>query len=374
MAAIMLGIDIETNNLEISIWNEDRNTADIYENIIEESGQENVETADGFCYMDSLDILKKEIDKKLQTIRRRFGGASISRLGITSERLTYKGQEDLVKLFSELGYTEEKLYFATHADAFSWYEISEGNTDRKRVSIDIDFDGKGMLAYVLHPMSENKKFPFYVETTDYSDSMDGGIDLIKDEKQKTAVFSQMIEKAINGVNMARLYVTGKYSATQSATDILSGFSASGRRIFSGKTLYAQGACYYAVKEKLSRPVIFDRQIFHNVFISAYRDSKEESIMLLKYGTPLKVAKAKMQVILDGCDELSFKVDDLRSGGVTAFSVKPDLLPPRENRTVRLEITVSFLDYETLVIKVRDIGFGNIYPATYKVYEQIISLM
>ena len=35
--------------------------------------------------------------------------------------------------------------------------------------------------------------------------------------------------------------------------------------------------------------------------------------------------------------------------------------------------LQFLDYSTLVIKLRDIGFGSIHPPTFRVWEQIVQL-
>ena len=52
---------------------------------------------------------------------------------------------------------------------------------------------------------------------------------------------------------------------------------------------------------------------------------------------------------------------------------PGEFPFRENKTLRLEIEARFLDYNTLVLKIRDVGFGDICPATYRVWEQIVNL-
>ena len=46
---------------------------------------------------------------------------------------------------------------------------------------------------------------------------------------------------------------------------------------------------------------------------------------------------------------------------------------RENKTIRLQIRLHFLNRETAVITVKDTGFGAFYENGYRIWEQILKL-
>ena len=54
--------------------------------------------------------------------------------------------------------------------------------------------------------------------------------------------------------------------------ILGRYTSGGRRIFAGRALYCLGVCYHAVKEKFPNYVIGDGQIFHHVYLQAYKNT------------------------------------------------------------------------------------------------------
>ena len=154
-------------------------------------------------------------------------------------------------------------------------------------------------------------------------------------------------------------------------NVLKKYASENIRIFFGQNLYSLGACYMAVNETPKEKTIFDGETLHSISMEGYKDSLIDAVELIPAGTPLKNAKKEVQVILDGTNELVFHVLDMRNGNRNTYT--PDDLHVRDNRTQRLEVKVFFLDKLTIVLKVRDIGFGNIYPATFRVWEQVIQL-
>lgn len=409
MASLMLGIDFSKTDMQIGIWNEERTRADIY-HFPEHLGGEIIPTMVIANEEGKLLVAKEALDYSitmqkpgitslygnltnekvnlegvelsvnaifahylqeiLSAIRKRYGSASIAKIGITGERMTEEKKEHLTEIMQSIGYSGEKLFFASHADAVLWYEICEGT---KGSSMTLDFDSKGMMAYLVNAGNEELEIPCYVETIDYSSLMPGALSVILDEEERKNCFTNITELAIARKTIARLYVTGSIVETSGINQILGRFFNSGRRIFTGRSLYCLGACYLAVKEKLPKRAIGDNQIFHNVSLEAYEDAMVHQVPLLKAGTLLPGAKASIQVILDDTKEMKFNIDDVRSAENIHCTLHPEEFGFRENKTLRLEITAKFLDYDTLVLKIRDVGFGDIYPATYRVWEQIVNL-
>ena len=409
MASLMLGIDFSKTDMQIGIWNEERTCADVYRFpdtmggeiiptmvIADEEGKllvakealdysmkmqkHGITSLYGNLTNEVLELNGVEISVNelfahylkeiLSAIRKRYGSASVARIGITGERMTEAKKAHLKEVMESIGYSSEKLFFASHADAVLWYEICEGT---RGSSMTLDFDSKGMIAYLVNPGKEELEIPYYVESINYSSHMPGGLMRIIDEEERKACFTDITEIAIARKAISRLYVTGAIVETPGITQILGKFFNTGRRIFTGRSLYCLGACYLAVKEKLPKRAIGDNQIFHNVSLEAYEDAMVHPVPLLRAGTLLPDAGAEIQVILDDAKEMKFQIEDVRKGKVMHCTLHPEEFIYRENKTLRLEIKVRFLDYETLVLKIRDVGFGDIRPATYRVWEQIVNL-
>ena len=409
MAALMLGIDFSKTDMQIAIWNEERTCAAVYQfpdymggdilptMVIAGEGGKLLVAKEALDYsmemqkqgvtslygklsnekldMDGAEMTVNQVfahymQEILAHIRKRYGGASIARIGITGERMTEEKKCHLSDVMDMIGYSADKLYFASHADAVLWYEICEGT---KGGSLTLDFDSKGMKAYLINTGNEELEIPYYVETIDYSSLMPGGLSNILDEEERKKSFTGITEVAIARKALSRLYVTGDIVDTPGISRILERFFNTGRRIFTGRSLYCLGVCYFAVKEKLPKRAIGDNQIFHDVFLEAYEDAVIQPVQLLKAGTLLSKAGAKIQVILDDTGEMKFQITDARTAETVNCTLRPEEFYMRENKTLRLEIVVRFLDSETLVLKVRDVGFGDICPATYRVWEQIVNL-
>jgi len=411
MAALMLGIDFSKTDMQISLWNEERTRAEIYNFtgtsageviptmiITDEDGNfltakaaldysmktqkpgvtslygnfstEPVEL--GTQKMTIVELFAAYLQSVLGAVRKRYGGAPIAKIGITGERMTEQHREHLIEVMKFLGYEEERLFFPTHADAFLWYELYE--SAGSNVSMTLDFDSKGVQSYLLTPEDAQKGFPAYITTVDYSELMSGNLASVLDEEERAKCFANITEVALARKKISTLYVTGAFVENPEINRVLQTLSDEDRRIFAGRGLYCLGACWNAVKEKLPKNTIGDRRIFHNVYLDAYQDAKDGPVLLMKAGTRLLYATSRVQVILDETLELKFQVEDVRNNTSIVCTFRPDNLWPRENKTIRFEVEVKFLDYETLVLKVRDIGFGEIYPATFRVWEQMIHLV
>ena len=409
MASLMLGIDFSKTDMQVSLWNEEQTCADVYrfpEAIGGEIVPMMVIQGDDGRMLVAREALDYSIDAKkhgvtmlygnvsnemlnfggeqktvnevfafylqelLASIRKRYGSASIARIGITGERLNQEKIEHLKEVMESIGYSEDKLFFSSHADAVMWYEMCVG---LKGSSMALDFDSHGMLAYLINSGNEDVGIPYYVETIDYSSLMSGGLEKIIDEEERKVSFTNVTELAIARKAIARLYVTGTIVDTPGVPQILGRYFNTGRRIFTGRSLYSLGACYHAVKEKLPKKAIGDGRIYHNVYLEAYQDAVHGPVRLLKAGTNLTEAMAGMQVIFDDTRDLKFQIEDMRTKESVFCTLHPEEFHFRENRTTRMEIKAGFLDTETLVLRLKDVGFGDIYPATYRVWEQIVNL-
>ncbi len=320
------------------------------------------------------ELLSGFLGEVLNAIKKHFGGASIARLCLTGSRMNPVDEVRLQTALDQIGFPREQSIIINHANAFARYMLHMDEDKRSKRAVAIDLDRYGARIYSFVPYDNRSGAPSHVNNYDASDDIPNGLESIKMPEEKMRLFENVVSTAIShNVPLTRLFVTGKSIEDERIKSVLRKYASDTFRIFSGQNLYSSGACYAAVDEPSKEKTIFDGQVFHTISLEGYKDACIDAVTLISAGTPLEEAEKKVDVIMDGTNELVFHVLDARNGNRNAVTFTPEDFSIRDNRTQRLEVSLRFLDKETLVIKVRDIGFGEIFPASYRMWEQVIQL-
>ena len=155
-----------------------------------------------------------------------------------------------------------------------------------------------------------------------------------------------------------------------------GLLCQGRRAFMGKNLYAKGACYAAAIRDGQREweyVYFgDHEMKLNVGIKVFVHGAAEFYTLIRAGVSWYEAKGSCEVLLDGSPELSFWLQPPESRHAKVACLELSDLPKRPNRTTRLRISAKALSDDRVQLRIRDLGFGEIFPGSGKVWEYVTS--
>ena len=77
--------------------------------------------------------------------------------------------------------------------------------------------------------------------------------------------------------------------------------------------------------------------------------------------------------MDETNELDLIVHNVLKKDFVCAIMTLDNLEERNDRSVKVSITLKFVDRDTCVITVRDIGFGEIRETTYRIWEQILKI-
>ena len=415
MASLMIGIDFYDTEVYVGLWAEEERCAKSFSVpwLAEEkhtqiplfvvpaedgsfiSGHEGIkysirEKCDGASAIygknakDRLIVNKKEYDVSellsgfigniLTSMKRHFGGASVARLCITGSRLGPVERERFKKALELLGFKDEQYDILTHANAYMRYMLHLAEEQRKTRASAIDLDAVGALVYSYVPYDNKSGAPCYVLSEDMAPKLSTDLSSIKDDEEKIRTFEMIVNNALSkNLPLKKIFATGKSVEDEKIMNVLKKYATDSLRIFSGQNLYSLGACYMAVNEPLKERVIYEGQTLYGIFMEGFKDSLIDAVPLIPPGTDLDKAEKTVQIILDKTKEIVFHIFDVRNGNRWPVTFVPEDLKIRDNKTDRLEVKVSFLDIQTLVIKVRDIGFGSLYPATYRVWEQVVSL-
>ena len=157
------------------------------------------------------------------------------------------------------------------------------------------------------------------------------------------------------------------------------FLCKGRRVFMGKNLYSKGACYAAarkcMKTENSWQFVYmgDNEMKVNVSLKVQRQGKTELLTLINAGDNWYETVGECEVLLDGSNEIDFWLQLPNSKEAQIEKLTLADLPKRPPRTTRLRIKAQPVSDMEVKIKIKDLGFGEIFKSSDKTWEYMMSL-
>ena len=151
----------------------------------------------------------------------------------------------------------------------------------------------------------------------------------------------------------------------------------GRRAFLGQNLFSKGACYMARIREMGEnwPFIYmgENEMKFNLSLSVVEKEKKKVLNLVSAGKNWFEIKNTCEVILGGTPQVEFLKQLPSSSTPQIQTVELEDLPVRPDRTTRLRITASPVANDKIEVEIRDLGFGEFFPATGRAWKSIIMM-
>ena len=151
------------------------------------------------------------------------------------------------------------------------------------------------------------------------------------------------------------------------------------RVFQGNNLYSKGAVQGA-REKVAPSTAGEAHFFlgenklrANIGVQAINRGREGYYPLLDAGTNWYEARREEDLLLEGTNELQLILMPLTGGRASEYSIRLDELPVREDRITRVRLSLSMESEQQLSLRIRDLGFGEIFPSSGLRWEKGIAL-
>lgn len=323
-------------------------------------------------------LLEQYFDLLLWMVRERFLEQEIGFIAVTCEEANT--DETVSRLLYEILEEREalrgKCLVLSHLEAFLYFAIRQEEGLWKNGSAAFDYAADGLLFYYMECRSAGGRRLILADYRDYSGIVPAEFTKTEENERMALTFERLAETALQQ-KAASLFVTGRSFEGEWVSDVLRLLS-SGRRVFRGENLYTQGACYAAAEEfrkeqNAEFSLLMPGQITMDVYLLAEDAAQEEQILMAKVGDAYRRVQAEAVVLFDTAGKLNFKL--VPAGGGTSFSVRvaPKNLELRPDRTSRYLVRVFFAKRDCMVIQIKDIGFGDFYPPTHKIYEELVDL-
>lgn len=322
-------------------------------------------------------LIEKFLRKSLILIKNYFPTETITKLVITLSETDPRIMEGIYEALYQLGLERDRAVIMSHAGAYMYYALSQ---DRSLWVNDVglfDFSEHSLSYYQISinrravPMVASMEKKEFTDTLNYSMLMSRGINpgYTFENIANTVLFKQIV---------STIYFTGKGFEGGWADEAIRGLCA-GRRVFLGQNLYTMGACYAAKElsgdKKLGDIILLNNEMLVcSVWIKVYTDAAVKELLLVDAAIPWYEVDKEIEVIPQGEYELELIFKNI----ITREMIRERLRlnnPPagRPDRMTRLSVRITFLERSKAKITVTDLGFGEFYPQTDKVWEFTIDV-
>ena len=322
------------------------------------------------------ELLTRFVRKTLSTVRQKYVNDTIVKVVVTMRTLHPQVVEAVLRAIEETGIGRDKAEFQTYVMSFMYYSVCQRKEYRVNDVSLFDYNENGLFYYQMSTSRKGSPTAVTTFTADLSDLMDAAMLDNMQESRLQYSFRLVRDKVIQRQIISTIYVTGKGFEGTWPDEILRSM-ATGRHVFKGMNIYAKGAAYCAQHRDdeyyADYLVLTEDMVRSTISIRMFKDNRVADYPLIRAGERWKDAKATTVGILDDTDEIYLTIANAVRKDTKYSIMNLKNLHRRENKTTRVSVKVTFLDRETAVCTVTDLGFGQFFPCSYRVWEKIIPL-
>lgn len=329
--------------------------------------------------MEKSELISIFLSKTLEAIQTISIDAEVGFITITMEDIDLAAADALKRAVASMGISEAALALESHRLSYEYYALSQR---RELWTHDV-----GLFEYNRHGLKYHhltvswKHHPPVVtaETTELNEYLDGHelSDPVPPEMDKK--FLEAIKEVSARRTISTYYLMGEgFSEAGSGKSwmnlSLKQLCSMKRHVFAGQNLYARGACYHSYDQGAlgKKPGFISANaglLTKDIYLRSVHKHAPQKLVLAAAGTPWYSAVSKKAIIIDGQDQLVIRMRDPLTNFEQTTLLMLDDLPQRPAKTTKLLIETSFQSETNCHIKITDLGFGEIFSATDKVWEK-----
>lgn len=314
-------------------------------------------------------LMFRFVQKVIGLAGRRYETDEIDSLVFTLHESGPRINDVLIRVAESLKVSREKVHIYTHTECFVYYILSQNSEIwSNQVSM---FDLKDNAIYYYELRAIRGRRPVVIEAA--REKLPEGfslsvLDTPAGEKLADSILSSCAERVLAKKTVSSVVLTGKgFETTNWAGEFLN-VICNRRRVFQSSQIFAQGAAYAAYDhtlEKSAYPYLFicEGRLASTVSLYAVFDGRREQIVFAQAGTNWYEAGTKASFIVDDIKDVILDVTPVAGNKPLHVSVSLDELPSRPNKTTRIELSVTFSSEKKMVVKIKDCGFGDLFPSS-----------
>ena len=351
----------------------------IVDKLLSLAAKEGTSTIGGVKY-GGMELLQRFLGSILAMVRAEYGGQKIDELVISLKNMEMKLLEGLTASVEALGVPKGCIHIASHTECFVHYVLNQrrdvwggqvgmfslSDEDLRYYELKVTRGPRQMTAMAEHEELE-EGFSLSV--------LDTGSGAKMADKILCACGERFLQKKI----FSSIFLTGKgFARTDWAPEFMKQIC-NMRRVFVETALFAKGAAmkaeeYLNESDSPSFVCLCEGKLWSTVSMEVMKRDAKSELVLASAGESWYEARSVIEVIPDGEREITFTITPQQEPKKKRqVKVALDGFPERPNKTTKIRVAVGFLDEKTMVVKLTDQGFGELFPKTDAVVRQEVTL-
>lgn len=329
--------------------------------------KEGTSTIGGIRYP-ALTLLKLYLEQVLELAKQKFGQETISQLVLTLPKVDAKLMDTLMYCSDYLGIPRESFHIISHTESFVYYILSQKKEVWNNHVGMFDLTEESFCYYEMKVQRGLRQNTVIAEREKLEEGFN--LDILKTpsgRKLADKILSSCGERLLQRKLYSSIFLTGKGFETQDWAEEFMHLICSRRRVYADMELFARGAAYRAAdyeQEKTSYPFVIacEGRLKASVSIKVLNHGQESQLVLASAGDNWYEARSKAELISDGQQELELFITPMDPKKKRTVKIPLEHFPVRDDKTVKIQVNVSFLDEHTMMVSVKDLGFGELYPS------------
>lgn len=333
---------------------------------------------------DSVELLILFVRRTLNLLSALTTPEQVEAMIFTVDTLEGRTIEVLERIAEAIPIDRAKIYFQTYEESAYYYILHQPKELWQNEVFIFDYSDQYMRSYGLWMNHRTVPVVSFVDRLDFTEikmpqlMMEGEPSKEKEERLDECVLRTMHE-VFSGKTVGTVFLLGE-GFEETWCDKTLKYLCMGKRVFQGKNLYSKGACYCA-KDKIMPCELNENHVFlgkdklkFNLGIQMFHQGKEEYIALADAGENWYDAVAQIDFLLNGKNEVPLVITPLDGKERQEIIIELAGIPERPKKATRLQLKVNFRSETEIFARVYDLGFGELYPASGKIWDKEVELV
>lgn len=324
-------------------------------------------TIGGICYQ-GRQLLEKFLEKVLELPAAEFGTKAVARLVITMPGIEKAMLDELKACTEHLGLDQEQVHVISHGESFIYYVLSQRKDIWNNQVALFDLSNEELYYHEIKIQRGLKRAAVQVESVNLEEGFN--LNILNNQsggKLADTILCSCGERLLQRKLFSSIFLTGKGFETQGWAQNFMKMLCSRRKVFADLDLYAAGAALFGAdrgREKTAYPYVLlcPGRLGLDVTLVVEHKERPVELVIASAGSSWYDAHAAMELILDHQDYVEFQVRSVDDKKNRKIRIPLDGFPERPSRTTRIRMEAHFANERTMWVTIRDLGFGELFPA------------
>ena len=350
----------------------------IVDKLLNLAGRSGTATIGGVKY-EGAELLAKFFAKLLEYPCKEAGTANLAQVAISLEKPDGNLLKILMRCMELAGVDRSLVHVLSRTESFVYYVMSQKRDVWSNQVGMFSLENENLAYYELKAQRGLRQMTVVAERESQEESFNLNVlDTPSGARLADRILCSCGERLLQKKIFSAVILTGKgFERNDWAPEFMK-FICRRRRVFGEDSVFSKGAAYKAadyLHEKTSYPFvcICEGRLKTSVSMKVMNREKEEQLYLASAGDSWYESGTSVDVILDGQSEIEFLVSLQDTRQKKLVRIPLDGFPKRPNKTTRVGLSVEFLDERTMVVNIKDKGFGELFPASEASVRQEVML-